>query len=113
MYPSDYGYATAGGSTADRVMCMNIDLFTWDVNGKSDCRKNDYLFKGSYEWTLSSDSSRSDYVFYVNNWGRIDNMYNVSVSYNYLTRPVAYLKSGISISSGTGTSNSPYQLSVK
>ena len=113
MYPSDYGYATAGGSTADRAMCMNIDLFTWDVNGKSDCRKNDYLFKGSYEWTLSSDSSRSDYVFYVNDWGRIDNMYNVSVSYNYLTRPVAYLKSGISISSGTGTSNSPYQLSVK
>ena len=113
MYPSDYGYATAGGSTADRTMCMNIDLYTWDVNEKSDCRKNDYLFKGSYEWTLSSDSSRSDYVFYVNNWGRIDNMYIVSVFYNYLTRPVAYLKSGISISSGTGISNSPYQLSVK
>ena len=112
MYPSDYGYATAGGSTADRAMCMNIDLFTWDVNEKSDCRKNDYLFKGSYEWTLSSDSSRSDYVFYVSNVGRIDNMYIVSVFYNYLTRPAAFLKSNISITSGGGSSTSPYQLSL-
>ena len=112
MYPSDYGYATAGGTTTNRESCLAKELYNWDGSGVSDCKNNDYLFKSAYtQWTLAPDSSDSDYAFYVGTLGYVNHYNDVSNSYG--VRPAAYLKSSISLSSvGDGSSTSPYQLKV-
>ena len=112
MYPSDYGYATSGGSTTDRATCLARELYNWNVLGVSDCYNNDYLYKSSYtQWTLASRSSSSSNVFFVDTDG--DVVYYYAYSYEGV-RPVAFLKSNISITNvGIGTAESPYQLSVK
>ena len=112
MYPSDYGYATAGGTTTNRASCLAKELYNWDGSGVSDCKNNDYLFKSSHsQWTLAPYSSYSDHAFGVGTKGfvygssRVDDTSGV--------RPAAYLKSSISLSSvGDGSSTSPYQLKV-
>ena len=42
MYPSDYGYATSGGSTSPRTSCINKELLNW--REASDCYNNDWLY---------------------------------------------------------------------
>ena len=111
MYPSDYGYATSGGSTADRATCLAKEMNNWDGSGVSDCKNNDYLYKSGYrQWTLAPGSSSSNYVF------RVDDPGCVNLNYAYYTsgvRPVAFLKSNISITNvGIGTVESPFQLKV-
>ena len=110
MYPSDYGYATSGGSTTDRAACLAKEIYNWD--SASDCYSNDYLHKsGYYQWTLAPSSSVSNMVFDVRAEGIVDR----NVARNALSvRPVAFLKSNISITNvGTGTSESPFQLKVE
>ena len=65
MYPSDYGYATVGGTTTDKSSCTAI--YNWSDTLYSDCKNNDWLFtsqKSSWgsnknEWLLSPYSSNS------------------------------------------------------
>ena len=113
MYPSDYGYATAGGTTTNRDSCLAKELYNWDGSDVSDCKNNDYLFKSAYtQWTLTHGSSSSITAFSVAAKGSVDwdNAYYDSHS----VRPAAFLKSNILISEvGNGSSTSPYQLSVK
>ena len=109
MYPSDYGYATSGGSTTDRAACLAKEIYNWD--SASDCYSTDYLHKSGYsQWTLAPSSSDFYYVFYVNTRGFVNHR-NARVTFG--VRPVAFLKSNISITDvGTGTSESPFQLKV-
>ena len=110
MYPSDYGYATAGGTTTNRVACLVKELYNWD--GISDCKNNDYLYKSSYiQWTLMPRSSNSSRVFYVYSTGFVD---GDNFAYSpHGVRPTAFLKSNISITDvGIGTAESPFQLKV-
>ena len=107
MYPSDYGYATAGGSSTNRATCLAKELNNW--NSSSDCYNNDYLFNNDYQWTLAPYSGGAYLVFIVRSSGL------VSYSTAYYTngvRPVLYLKSSISVGSGNGTSSSPYKLEL-
>ena len=111
MYPSDYGYATSGGSTTNRATCMTTNLYVWDGSGVSDCKNNDYLLKSYFQWTLVPYSSASNGAFYVYSAGCVYD-YN-DVYGTFAVRPVAFLKSNISITNvGTGTSESPFQLKV-
>ena len=112
MYPSDYGYATAGGTTTNRDSCLAKKLYNWDGSDVSDCKNNDYLFKSSYyQWTLVPYSSSSNRAFLVLTGGYVNGTYSVSNADG--VRPAAYLKSSISLSSvGDGSSTSPYQLKV-
>ena len=109
MYPSDYGYATSGGSTTNRETCLNTALYNWDRS--SDCYNNDWLYKsGTYQWTLTSHSSNSSGVFIVISLG-----YVTSSSADYATRdasPALYLNSNVKISGGEGTESNPYILSL-
>ena len=110
MYPSDYGYATSGGSTTNRQACLNKELYNW--NSVSDCYQNDWLYNSStHQWTLTSVpySSTSNHVFTVNSSGHVHND-NARISHG--VRPVVYLKSTVKITGGEGTSTSPYQLSA-
>ncbi len=112
MYPSDYGYATAGGTTTNRESCLAKELYNWDGSGVSDCKNNDYLFKSAYtQWTLAPGSSGSGDAFRVRTGGYVSSY--LSVGDTGGVRPAAYLKSSISLSSvGDGSSTSPYQLKV-
>ena len=110
MYPSDYGYATGGGSTTDRATCLNKNLFGWSSN--SDCINNDWLFNGGddWEWTLSPSaySSRAHEVFEVRMNGNVSS--NPACGGNAV-RPVGYLLSNVGVQSGDGSSGNPFILS--
>ena len=112
MYPSDYGYATSGGSTTDRATCLSKTLFNWSGLRVTDCKNNDYLFNDSgWQWTLTPYSSASGYVFRLSPDGYVS--HNYAPNANSSARPAAFLKSNISITDvGLGTAESPFQLKV-
>ena len=112
MYPSDYGYATSGGSTTDRATCLAKEMYNWDGSDVSDCKTNDYLYKSSYyQWTLVPYSSGANAVFYVDAGGYVS-FSNANFTSNSV-RPAVFLKSNISITDvGIGTAESPFQLKV-
>ena len=111
MYPSDYGYATSGGSTTDRASCLNKELRNWGDSIASDCKNNDWLFNRSFQWTISpiASSSYAIFAFYVTSDGFV---YNSEVYDYYGVRPVVYLTSNVKISGGEGTSESPFSLEL-
>ena len=114
MYPSDYGYATSGGTFYSRSECLNMAIYNWNSITDyiaSECYKNDYLYDSNNQnnyWTLMHYTISSDYVFFTN-YGTISSE-NVWTSYQI--KPVLYLKSSVSITGGTGTSTNPYILSI-
>ncbi len=112
MYPSDYGYATSGGSTTDRATCLAKEMYNWDGSDVSDCKTNDYLYKSSYyQWTLAPYSSDAYGVFFVNGTGYV--LSNYAGYGSSSVRPAVFLKSNISITDvGIGTAESPFQLKV-
>ena len=108
MYPSDYGYATSGGSSTNRASCMAQALYNWESSSYSDCKNNDWLYNSSTtQWTMSPRAINSSNVFYVNYSGFF---YTDNVHANKTARPVVYLKSTIKVISGSGTTSSPYIL---
>ena len=111
MYPSDYGYATSGGSTTDRSSCLAKELYNWDSSSYSDCKNNDWLYESlNDQWTLTPYSSDSNRVFYVHSNGIVsrDNSDYTTIAVS----PVLYLTSNVRISGGSGSSNDPYNLSL-
>ena len=110
MYPSDYGYATAGGSTTKRLTCLSTALFSWSGSTYSDCKDNNYLFNGDFQWLLAPYSATDDASLVLSDSGYV--IFNTSYTL-YTVRPVLYFKSNVTVKSGDGSSNSPYQLGIK
>ena len=113
MSPSDYGYATGGGSTTDRATCLNTSLGGWDSSSVSDCKNNDWLYiSANHQWTLSSvaSSSSADTMFRVCNSGQV---YYDRAYHGNEARPVVYLSPSVGIESGDGSSENPFTLSVQ
>ena len=117
MYPSDYGYATSGGSSKDRAACLAKELYTWDSSDFSDCKENDYLdiifdysIGGLIQWTLAPYSAGARYVFGV---GIDGNVYDVDTRAPREVRPALFLKSNIQVDKGTGAKNNPYTLKMQ
>ena len=117
MYPSDFGYATVGGTTTNKTGCRAKELYNWNSSSYSDCKNNDWLFtsQGSFvddgEWLLSpysSDSSKS-IVLYLTGLVNID---GASVVHNkFAVRPTFYLDAEeIKIVGGDGSSSNPYRI---
>ena len=108
MYPSDYGYATSGGSSMDRTSCLAKELYNWDSSSYSDCKNNDWLYNSSiYQWTLAPNSYDSAGVFFVSPSGFVRASY---ADYQFAVRPSVYLTSKTSILGGEGTLENPYQI---
>ena len=108
MYPSDYGYATSGGTTKDRVACLAKELFNWDSSDFSDCKGNDYLYNSSLnQWTLAPHSAFARSVFGVSRGGGVRSN---DAYYTREVRPVLFLKSNIQVDKGTGAKSNPYRL---
>lgn len=108
IYPSDYGYATSGNSSTTRSMCLAKEIYNWD--NASDCYENDWLQPPSNicKWTISPYSPDSRGVFFVFYIGTIRQTSNYYLDANVW--PTVYLKSTINITSGTGSSDSPFIL---
>ena len=108
MYPSDYGYATSGGSTANRETCLDTELSNWD--DYDDCFNNDWLYDSSNDqWTLTPHSSSSNPVFRVASYGNV--FYSIASS-SYAVFPALYLSSNVKISGGDGSESLPFTLSL-
>ena len=120
MYPSDYGYATVGGSTTNKAGCGAKELFNWKDSSYSDCKNNDWLFtsqatswgSNKAEWLLSPSSSNSYGAASFSSSGSVILINTVSVdNFRLAVRPTFYLDSSIlKIVGGTGTSDNAYRI---
>ncbi len=111
MYPSDYGYATSGGTTKDRAACLAKELYNWYSPDFSDCKGNDYLYNSSLDqWTLAPSSAFASYVFQVYSSSNFSS--NISGNF-YAVRPALFLKSNIQVDKGTGAKSDPYTLKMQ
>ena len=102
-YPSDYGYA------ADLSLCQK-QLGSYN---DATCTANNWMkniIAPNYGWLLTPNSGNANYAWYVNSSGYVRN--GNPASYARGVAPVLSLTSELDIGSGTGTSSSPYQLSV-
>ena len=117
IYPSDYAYATSGGTTHDRNTCLTVHAGyvsdstpNW-VNTYTDCKNNDWLLNtSSWTWTLSprAHSSRSADVFYVHSAGNVTSYRAMNAG---SVRPVVFLKSSVAFTEeGNGTQSTPFVL---
>ena len=112
MYPSDYGYATSGGSTTNRETCLNTELNNWNGSSVSDCKDNDWLYDSSnFQWTITPNSSFSNDVFVVSSTGR-GRVSTASATGRGAVSPALYLSSNVKISGGDGSEGNPYTLSL-
>ena len=118
MYPSDYGYATVGGSTTSKANCRAKELYNWDSSSFSDCKNNDWLFTSqnnfvsSGEWLLSPSSSSSYGASRLNSTGYVNLNYSVLGNPQFAVRPTFYLDSSILkiVGTGDGSSSNPYRV---
>ncbi len=124
MYPSDYGYATSGGSTTNRETCLNTNIHGWSDSDVIDCKENDWLYISKnnpykyFLWTITplSEERFQFFVFSID-FSRATSggvVYkSADEGMNSVLYPVVYLKSNINIVSGNGTMDSPYEISLK
>ena len=119
MYPSDYGYATIGGTNINKSECRARDLYDWDGSIYSDCRNNDWLFisqnnfVNNVEWTITPRSDTSGNVLHIRSTGNVNHQYNyIDVpNFYWAARPTFYLDSSVlKIVGGTGTSDNAYRI---
>ena len=114
MYPSDYGYATSGGTTTNRVSCLAEKLSNWYSSSVSDCKNNDWMYNSNiYQWTITPCQDDDYSVFLIDRIGFVDYsnaIFDNSASYNDGVWPVVHLKSTIKVISGSGTTSSPFIL---
>ena len=103
-YPSDYGYA------ADLSLCQK-QLGSYN---DATCTANNWMksiLAPNYGWLLTPHSGFADLAWFVTSSGYVYN-FNGNAFGAGGVAPVLSLTSELDIGSGTGTSSSPYQLSV-
>ena len=111
MYPSDYGYATSGGTTKDRAACLAKELYNWNSSDFSDCKGNDYLLDiKKLQWTLAPTSANAYFVISVYTGGDVGGTY---ADGTFAVRPALFLKSSILLDKGTGEGSNPYTLKIQ
>ena len=117
MYPSDYGYATVGGSTTNKSSCRAKELYHWASSSYSDCKNNDWLFTSqnsfvnNREWLLSPYSSGSTSAASFKMTGLVYLNGSGVNSYQLAVRPTFYLDSSIlKIVGGLGTKDNAYRI---
>ena len=119
MYPSDYGYATNGGSTYNRAACLAYHMNGWTGDYKTDCALNSYLLfqnitstapgtSGTAQWTITPYSRIASNVFRVLSTGYVMTSEARTAT---AVRPVLYLKANTIFTGGSGTWNDPYTIS--
>lgn len=111
LYPSDYGYATSGGTSVSRQTCLNYVINIWNDPGYTECGTNNYLYDLNEDvWTLTVSATGKWNVFAISSDGRIGafNAYR-----NKAVKPAVYLNSDVLLLDGEGTSTNPYIVGYK
>ncbi len=110
MYPSDYGYATSGGTKITKDTCLKKELYNW--SDLEDCYENNWLFDPLSEGQLMLNPyAGSVYDAARMSCNEVFPNGNIFQSY-FSVRPVLYLKSNVKIISGTGTKENPFKISL-
>lgn len=94
---SDFGYAST--SSLWNTPLNTADTFTSD---------NNWLYQDGY-MVLNTSSLDENYIYYLS----ISGLTQGTISNAYSIRPTIYLKPDVSIINGYGTSEEPYELSIK
>ncbi len=102
MYVSDYGYAASPAN-------WNLALYNYSSDTNIN---NNWMYMGLTEWTISRGSNNTNYAFIVANSGYIDTREVYANEYTRAVRPTFYLKSNVAITSGDGSSSSPYRITL-
>ena len=97
MYVSDYGFAASNSHWTTEL--YNYERATSD----------NWLYLGSYEWTISRRSDLTYRAFRLISSGYVLGSYNVNNA--FAVRPVFYLNSSINYVSGSGSSADPIRIS--
>ncbi len=87
IYPSDYGWATSGGS--ERQECLSKSIFNWS---STSCASSDWLIDDNI-WTMTSYKDANS-VFLLSSFGHI---YSTIPNDPANVFPVLYLKSNVKI----------------
>ena len=74
----------------------------------STCKNSDWMFNSDTWWTLSPPSGDSDFVFFVNRNGYVNDYY-ANTTY-YAVRPAITLSSKVQITGGDGSQSNPFQI---
>ena len=119
MYPSDYGYATVGGSTTSKANCRAKELYNWKDESYSDCKNNDWIYNSQSiswgsnkeEWVISPYTLNRYAASRFRSTGSIDANYLVADG-QFLVRPTFYLDSSIIkiVGTGDGTKDNAYRV---
>ena len=113
IYPSDFGYATNGGSIG-RETCFAKDLYNWyseDGNYKSECGGKDWLKpKIDHSWVLFSKKLSPFNTYSIGFNGDINLDHRVDLVRKVW--PTAYITTSSTITSGEGTLEVPYELQL-
>ncbi len=101
MYVTDYGYA-AYPEAWDKSM------YNQGYN-QEDIIKNNWMYMGLHEWTISRPSSNGNTAFVINNIGYTNT--SSLLTYSLSVRPAFYLDYSTKIKSGDGSKTNPFRLS--
>ena len=101
MYVSDYGY---GASPEKWIIALSEASYGAD----------NWLYSGSVEWLISRRTGSAGYAFIVSSMlgGEVHYDFVGNTLASIAVRPVFYLASTATISSGTGTSSDPFILNL-
>ena len=101
MYVSDYYYSAS--PSAWTLVGYNSDYTKSYASAKGE----NWLYGGGWDWTISRDSDRSDYAFFVNDSGDVIGYYVYS---NNGVRPSFSLLSSTTYVSGSGSMSDPVRI---
>ncbi len=103
MYASDYGYGTNLTKCSEAIMKSYSDEYS------SECRANNWLFN-AYQWLITPIKSYSWAMGAVSSDGSV---YDEAYDSSLFVRPVLYLDTDVMINNGNGSSDNPYQITIK
>ena len=119
MYPSDYGYASVGGSTTNKSSCRAQALYNWKSSSYSDCKNNDWVYKSQSiswgsnknEWLISPNASVSYNASRLTSTGSVSASFGVDTN-QFDVRPTFYLDSSVLkiVGTGDGTKDNAYRI---
>ena len=102
MYVSDYYYSAS--PSAWTLVGYNSNDATKDYRA---AKTTNWLYLGSYEWTISRDSDYTSIAFYVDSTGFV---HHDSVTYSSAVRPSFNLLSSTTCVSGSGSMSDPVRV---
>ena len=102
MYVTDYYYSAS--PSAWTLVGYNSSDATKDYRAAT---STNWLYLGSYEWTISRNSDFTDFAFYVSSTGNVNSR---SVTLSYAVRPSFNLESSVNYVSGSGTIENPIRI---